>query len=314
MIARPARRLAVALAAGLALLAAPAWAGAASAPLGVVTTTTDLRSLVEAVGGDRVAVASLLAGAQNPHAFEAKPAEVAAVREADLLVRIGLDHEPWLRGLVARSGNPRIAPGRPGDVVVSKGLDLLEPAPRTGGSPGHGHAFGNTHVWLDPENARPMTQVIADALTAARPADRTRFAERRAAFLRRLDAGLARWAAALAPFRGTRVAAVHDSFPYLAHRFGLEIVGHLEPQPGIAPPPAHLARLASQMRRHGVRVVLAEAWQPEDLARRVAGAAGAAVVLVPTSVDSAPGTADYLALFDEIVRRLAAGLAAAAAR
>lgn len=257
---------------------------------------------------------SLLAAAQNPHAFAARPRDLAAVREADLLVRIGLDHEPWTRALVARAGNPRIALGGPADVVVSKGLDLLEPAARTGGPPGHAHAFGNTHVWLDPGHAEPITRAIADALAAARPREREVVEARRAELLARVEAGLARWTARLAPYRGIRVAAVHDSFPYLARRFGLEIVGHLEPQPGIAPPPAHLARLAAEIRRHGVRVVLAEAWQPEDLARRVASAAGATVVLLPTSVDSVPGTGDYVALMDVIVERLAAGLAAAAAR
>ncbi|HWP35083.1 MAG TPA: metal ABC transporter substrate-binding protein, partial [Thermodesulfobacteriota bacterium] len=298
----------------LALALAPAHsAGAAAAarPLRVVTTTTDLRALVEAVGGDRVTVASLLAGAQPPHAFEAKPGHVALLRSADLVVRIGLDHDAWLARLLAQAGNPRIRFGAPGHVNTARGIEVLEPVPRTGTPARHVHAFGNPHYWLDPENARPMTRTIADALAAAAPADREGFERRRQAFLERLDAGLARWTRALAPYRGARVVAVHDSFPYLARRFGLVVVGYVEPQPGIPPPPAHLARLVAEMRRRQVRVVLSEAWLPEELPRRVAAEAGATVVKLPTSVDSAPGTGDFVALFDRIVERLVAGFEAA---
>jgi ABC-type Zn uptake system ZnuABC Zn-binding protein ZnuA len=286
--------------------------GPAADVLRVVTTTTDLRALVEALGGERVQAESLLGGAQPPHVFDAKPQHLARLRAADVVVRIGADHDAWLDRLLRQVGNPRLARGQPGYVDASRGLDLLEPAPRTGATGGHVHAFGNTHYWLDPANARPVTATLAAALAAAAPADAERIAERRTAFLRRLDAGLARWTAALAPYRGVRVVAVHDSFPYLARRFGLTVAATIEREPGVAPPPAHLAHVVAEMRRRGIRLVLTETWLPDDLARRVAEAAGGAVVRLPTSVDSGPGTPDYLALFDEITRRLAAALAGAA--
>ncbi len=281
-------------------------------PLRVVTTTTDLRALVEAVGGDRVVVESLLAGAQDPHHFEAKPRQIAAVRAADMLVRIGIGHEEWLGRLLRQAGNPKVAPGAPGHVDTSRGIvDVLEPVARTAEKAGHSHAFGNPHYWLDPENAKPMTRIIADALAGALPADRGLFERRRAAFVASLDERMRRWVETLAPYRGIRVVAVHDSFPYLARRFGFTVAGYVEPQPGIPPTPAHLARLVGQMRSHGIRVILTEAWLPDDAASRVAEAAGAKVIKLPTSVDSGPGTQDYLSLFDRITEALAAGLAAA---
>lgn len=287
--------------------------GPAADVLRVVTTTTDLRALVEALGGERVRAESLLGGSQPPHVFDAKPHHLASLRAADLVVRIGADHDAWLDRLVRQVGNPRIVRGQPGYVDASRGLELLEPAPRTGAPGGHVHAFGNTHYWLDPATARPVTATLAAALAASAPAEADRIAERRASYLERLDAGLARWTAALAPYRGVRVVAVHDSFPYLARRFGLTVAATLEREPGVAPPPAHLARVVADMRRRGIRLVLTEAWLPDDVARRVAEAADGMVVRLPTSVDSGPGTADYLALFDEITRRLAAALAATAA-
>ncbi|HEV8309028.1 MAG TPA: metal ABC transporter substrate-binding protein [Methylomirabilota bacterium] len=302
----------------LALLAAtagllPAAAGGPPARLRVITTTTDLRALAEVVGGDRVSAESLLGGAQPPHVFQAKPSHLAALRAADLVVRIGLDHDAWLAALLKQAGNARLLPGRPGHVDASRGIELLEPAPRTASGAGHVHAFGNTHYWLDPENARPITAGLVAAFTRAAPADGAEFAARRAAFVARLDEGLRRWTAALAPYRGVRVVAVHDSFPYLAQRFGLVVAASLEPHPGVAPPPAHLARIVRDMKRHGIRLVLSEAWLPDDLARRVASEAGGQVARLPTSVDSGPGTGDYLALFDAITARLAEALKATGA-
>ncbi len=273
--------------------------------LRVVTTTTDLRALIEAVGGDRVSVESLLTGAQDPHHFQPKPRQVVAVRAADLFVQIGLGHEPWASRLLAQAGNAKIVPGAPGFVDTSRGIrEVLEPVARTGKGAGHVHGFGNTHYWLDPENAKPMTRVIADALSAVAPVDRALFERRRAEFVTRLDAGIERWTAQLAPFKGQRVVAVHDSFPYLARRFGFGVAAHVEVQPGIPPSPAHLVRLAGIMRTHGIRVILSEAWLPDDVAERIAGQAGATVVKLPSSVGSAPGTGDYVALFDRISETL----------
>src|SRR5689334_20274465 len=69
---------------------------AAASPFNVMATTTDIQALVTAVGGDRVAVESLAAPTQDPHSLELKPGQLARLRSASLVVRIGLDHEPWL--------------------------------------------------------------------------------------------------------------------------------------------------------------------------------------------------------------------------
>ena len=148
-----------ALAAVLLFAAAPAWGGGA---ISVVTTTTDLKALVEAVGGDRVSVESLAPAIHDPHAVEVKPGQLARLREAALLVRIGLDHEPWLARPLQTAGNPRLLPRGPGDLDVSSGIELLQAEtvrarPERGG---HVHGVGNTHYWLDPENARVMTATL----------------------------------------------------------------------------------------------------------------------------------------------------------
>ena len=148
----------------------------------------------------------------------------------------------------------------------------------------HVHSFGNTHYWLDPENARPITARILEALTRLVPADRAYFESRRAAFLKRLDAGLKRWTDAMAPYRGTKVVVVHESWPYFARRFGLQIVAAVEPVPGVPPSPAYLATLTRHMKDAHVRVLIAEPYSSAALVARVASLGGARAVTLVASV------------------------------
>ena len=276
-----------------------------AATITVAATTTDLRDLVAAVGGDRVSVESLTEPRGDPHATEIHPRQLARLRAARVLVRIGLDHEPWLpRALRASGATPR-------DVDASRGIALLdtETARLRADRRPHVHAFGNTHYWLDPENARPITALIVDTLAAAEPASHAVFTANRQRFLRDLDARLARWRAALRPYAGTRVVAAHDTWAYFARRFDLNVVAAVEEQPGVPPSPRYLGALIGRMKASGVRAILSEPRAPAAVLARVAAETGARVIVLVPSVGAEPEAKDYLALFDVNVDRLAAGLA-----
>jgi len=290
-----------------AALAGPVCGAGAPEGLQVAATTTDLKTLVEEVGGGRVMVESLAGAVHDPHAIEIKPSQIARLKCSALLVRIGLDHEPWLARAVAAAGEPRLAPGGEGDLDASRGIALLQsetPRLRT-----DRRAHGNPHYWLDPENARAITAAILERLARLRPEERAVFAANRDRFLARLEAGLARWKRALAPHRGTRAVVVHESWPYFAERFGLVIVAAMEPTPGVPPTPATLAELEQRMKAAGVRLIIAEPWSDASLVRQVAGRTGARVAVLVPSVGADPAALDYLALFDLNVKRLAAALA-----
>jgi ABC-type Zn uptake system ZnuABC Zn-binding protein ZnuA len=276
-----------------------------AATLSVAATTTDLRDLVAVVGGDRVAVESLTDPRQDPHALELLPRQLVRLREATLLVRIGLDHEPWLRRAMA--GLTR----RPRDVDLSRAVTLLgTETPRLRAErAAHVHAFGNTHYWLDPEAARPITARIVEELAALAPADAAVFTANRTRFITRLDSGLARWTKALAPFAGARVVTGHDTWPYFARRFGLVIAATIEEHPGVPPSAAYTARLVERMRGAGVRVIIGEPAVSAALLRRIGEQAGARVVTLAPSVGADAEATDYLTLFDVNVRRLAGAFA-----
>jgi len=260
--------------------------------LRIVTTSADLKSLAEAVGGTRVDVESLAAPEHDPHAIELKPAQLARVRNASLLIRVGLDHEPWLAKL-------RL----PESVVVldaSRGVNLIQTqTPRLRVERrAHVHAFGNTHYWLDPANAVPITAAIRDAFSKLSPQDALLFETNRSAFIDTLTTRIEGWKKSLAPFRGAKMVVVHDTWSYFAERFDLQIVAAAEPNPGVPPSPAELAALFQRMRDSGVKILIADPHSNPSLVRQIAAQGGAhAVTLFPSGHD-------YIQLFDENVARL----------
>ncbi len=284
-------------------------AGAAE-PVRVVTTTTDLKALAEAVGGDRVQVVSLAPPTQDPHAIEAKPGHVEALRAAQLFVRVGLGHDKWVVPAVERAGNRGILPGQAGFVNAAEEIELLEPVP-PGARPGIGHAHGggNPHYWLDPDNAAQITANILAGLRRVDPQDGPAFAANREAFLARLAEGRDRWVKALAPFAGARLVAFHNSWPYFARRFRFEVAGFIEHRPGVPPAPSHLAGLIERMKRHQIRVVIVEPYVDPSVAQLVASRAGARLARLAPSVGGAPGADDYVKLFDYNVAQLVAAFA-----
>ena len=215
----------------LLLAAAPVLA-AAQQKLRVVTTSADLKSLALSVGGIRVDVESLAAPEQDPHAIELKPGQLARARSAALLIRVGLDHEPWLSRL---NLPPRVAVL---DASLNVRLTQTQTPRLRAERRAHVHAFGNTHYWLDPMNAIPMTAAIRDALTKLSPQDGRLFEANRLAFLDSLRARFEQWKKTLAPYRGARLVVMHDSWSYFAEAFGLQLVGAAETHPGVAPSPA----------------------------------------------------------------------------
>jgi ABC-type Zn uptake system ZnuABC Zn-binding protein ZnuA len=275
-----------------AALAAPGQA-AAQEKLHVVATSADLKALVEAVGDGRTEVESLAAPDQDPHAIELKPAQLAHLQRAALVVRVGLDHEPWLA---------RTRLGEKTRVIdASQGVRLLQTeTPRLRVErKAHVHAFGNTHYWLDPLNARPITAAILEALARLEPESRAGFEKNRDVFLQRLDIRIKKWTETLAPLRGTKVVVMHDSWSYFAERFGLDIVAAAEPVPGVSPAPSELAALYRRMREAGVRMVIADPHSNASFVRQIAEKSGA------TAITLLPSGTDYIGLFDENVARLA---------
>lgn len=286
---------------------------AAAAPLSaatrVLTTTTDLAAIVAAVGGDLVTVESIVPAGADPEAFEPRPGDLAKLRSAELVVRVGLGYDYWLDTLVRQTGEKRLMRGGDAYLDASGGIPPLEIRGQTVvNEGGHAHGVANPHYWLDPENAITITAAVAEALVRIAPAQRATIVGNRQRFLGELETRRARWAATLAPLAGVKLIAYHNSWPYFARRFRLDVIGFIEPRAGVAPSPAHLAQLIAAGRKANVRAILHEPHEPEDASRFVAQKLGVPVIRLATSVGSLAGTDDYLALFDYNVAALAKAL------
>jgi zinc/manganese transport system substrate-binding protein len=275
----------------------------------VVATTTDLRSLTEAVGGDLVEVDTLARGNQNPHDLEVRPSLMVKVRRADLLITNGLELDQWAEVVVQGANNPNVIPGAPGRVDASQGILVLEvPTGRVDRSMGDVHPVGNPHYTLDPGLAPAVTANILEGLARAAPQHRAAFERNRREFLGRLDQAMARWVTMLGPFKGTRVIVDHNLWVYFLTRFGLVQAGSIEERPGIPPTPGHLTKLIAAMKDERVRTILAAPWSDQKLAERVAQEAGAKVVAMASGVGAVKGTNTYLDTIDYNVKAVAQAL------
>src|SRR5262245_38122357 len=275
----------------------------------IVPTTTDLKSLVEAIGGELVEVDSLARGNQNPHDLEIRPSQMVKLRRADLVVLNGLELDGWAEVSIQGAHNPRLVPGGPGRVDASQGIPVLEvPVGRVDRSMGDVHPAGNPHYTLDPAMAPIVTANIVEGLARVAPESRAAFAAGRQAFLAKLEPAMARWAETLAPFQGARVVVDHSLWTYFFARYGLVLAGTVEERPGIPPAPGHLVRLAAQMKAEGVKVLILEPWGDRKLADRLAGETGAKVVQLAPGVGAVKGTDSYLAWMDYNVTALARAL------
>lgn len=294
---------------------AAAWLAAATvdaqSKLNVVTSTEDLASITREVGGDKVAVIALAKGYQDPHFVEPKPSFILAVNRADLYIAVGRELEiGWLPPLVTSSRNAKIQPGARGYLDASLNVRILDiPTGQITRAMGDVHPSGNPHYWLEPGNGRLIAQAVRNRLSELSPADKAYFAQRYDDFDRRLAAAEKRWDAAMAPYKGAKVVTYHRSWPNFMERFGLEVIGYVEPKPGIPPSPAHTLQLIDEMKRGGAKLIVVEPYfslrTPQAIANQVSG--GKVLILAP-SVGGVKEATDYIQLFDYDVNLLAGAL------
>ena len=286
---------------------------ARAAGIKVVTSTEDLAALAREVGGDKISVESIARGYQDPHFVEAKPSFILKLHSADLLVVVGRDLEiGWLPPLLQQSRNEKIQVGSRGYLDASLTVKILDiPQGQITRAMGDVHPMGNPHYWLDPDNGRRIAQAILTRLSELQPADAALFAQRFADFDKRLGEAEKRWDAALAPYKGTKLVTYHRSWPNFVERFGLDVIGYVEPKPGIPPSPQHTIDLIGEMKKVKATLILVEPYFDLKTPQSVARETGAKVVVLSPSVGSEKEITDYIKLFDYDVNLLVGALTGA---
>jgi ABC-type Zn uptake system ZnuABC Zn-binding protein ZnuA len=285
------------LASALLLLVAAAPAFAA---LKVVTSLQDFASLADAVGGKRVETFAIAKGYQDPHFVDPKPSFVLKLNRADLLIAAGLELEiGYLPPLIDQSRNEKVHPGSRGYLDASIGCEILQrPTGVVTRAMGDVHPFGNPHYWTDPDNGRVIARAIAARLSEIDPSGRADYQRNLAAFESKLAAKEKEWGTKLAPYANTKVVTFHNSWPNFAKHFKLNVVGHVEPKPGIPPTPSHTLEIINLMKAEKVPVILVEPYFDTKTPKFIASKTGAKVLRFYPSVGGAPQIKDYFSLFD----------------
>lgn len=286
-------------------------AHAESKPLDVVTTTEDLAAIAREVGGDRVRVASLSKGYQDPHFVDAKPSYMVQLKNAAVFVEVGRDLEVgWAPSLLNGARNPRILPGARGFVDASVEIQVVEVPSSVSRAQGDVHPFGNPHYWLDPANGIPIAHAIRDGLVRVSPGDAALFNLRCADFEKRLGERLGRWKAQARAMglTGTKVVTYHRSWSYFARAFGIEVVDFIEPRPGIPPSPNHVADLETRLRQGDVKLLMVDDFFDPRIPQKVAKDTGVPLVILPTSVGAEASIQSYFDLFDHLLAALGQAL------
>ena len=280
-----------------------------AARLNVVATTPDLGALARAIGGDQVDVKVLAKPTEDPHFVDAKPSHIVTLNRADVLIEGGAELElGWLPPLLENSRNSKIASGAAGRIVASQGIEMIEIPATFDRSKGDVHSLGNPHFLIDPVRAKTVASHIAEQLAKVQPASADVFRNNLKTFNTALDAKYAQWQKTLEPFKGAKIVTYHRDFVYFAQRFNLVVLETLEPKPGIAPSPAHLAQVISAMRAEKARVILVQPYQNRKTAETVARQTSAVVLDAPQQPGAVPGTDTYLDLMDRLIQTIVSGL------
>lgn len=277
--------------------------------LRVVATLPELGSIAEDIGGSRVNVTSLISGTQDAHYVEPRPSMVVRLRNADLLIVNGMELDIWIDSLIDVARNRDIVHGRQGYLDISREIDpkleVLPAGTRIDGSMGHVHAAGNPHFILCPENAKTVARQIADRLSVRSPDNRAYFQNNYQSFAKRIDENMKVWRKTLKDADIDKMVTYHKNWAYFARTFDIEVLGELEPLPGVPPTPVHLSRMVQLIQDENVPVVVAVLFYDTRPTRFINDRTGVRIARVPMAVGGSPEATDYFRLMDTIVNTIA---------
>lgn len=274
--------------------------GSVSAKRKVVTSSSDLAAIAKEIGGDLIEVKSIASGKNNLHYIEILPSYMLKVSKADIYLKIGLSHDYWADNIIdgARNNDLLI-------VDCSNGVDVLEkPTGKIDASMGDIHAEGNPHYWLNPDNGHVIAENIYEALIKSDPDNQSDYQDNYNSFNKKLDSAICVWQTQSATIPHREIVTYHNSWPYFARAFNLNIVGFIEPKPGIEPTASHSAELIKLIKQRKVTLIFKEPYFSARAPQSISEATGARVVTVPSSVGGVDGVKTYFDLFDKLLQLL----------
>ncbi len=266
----------------------------------IVASTSDIASIAEQIGGDQIELFYICPASANPHSVEILPSYMIRVTKADIYLKVGMMLDFWADPIIDGSRNRNLKV-----VDCSRGVEPLEvPIGKVDASMGDIHAAGNPHYWLDPVNGVIIAQNIHDALIEIDPKHRDKYDFNLKLFQDEMSDLIYGWKQMASPLNGLKIVTYHNSWVYFSDIFKLNVVGFVEPKPGIEPTPSHTNELVKLIKAHSVLVIGMEPYFSNRAPNAIAAATDAVVVKLPPSVKSIPEVDDYFDLFDYLINTL----------
>lgn len=274
----------------------------AYADVNVVATTLGMADLVRNIGRDKVEADSLSKGKIDMHFFQPRPSHVLKLRKADMLVISGMDLDIWVQSLIEASRNSKIRFGATGYVDASDGVVPLDvPLGKIDASMGDVHPHGNPHFWFTEENIKTAIENVYMGLVRVDPESRDYYLKQKNDYIAKVRTEYAKLRNMINPYKGTKVIQFHKSWDYFCKEFELEIVGELEPKPGVSPSPAHLQQLVEMIKQENVKIMLVEPYYPKGPVGFIKRNTDISVLRLPNYVGSKQGISSYLKNLEYIV-------------
>jgi len=275
----------------------------AFAKVTVVATLPWIASLAQTIGKEKLEIVTLVKPNQDPHMIDAKPSMILAARKADILMYNGLDLEiGYLPVLIESSRNPKIQPGRLGNLNCSQFVSVIEKPAAVDRSLGDVHPLGNPHYHLSPKNMGAIADGMAKRLSEIDPSNTSFYVGNAATFRNQLEQKLREWQAV--SLAGKRFIAYHKFFEYLANEFGFSIIGYIEAKPGIPPSAGHMQQLIDLSLQAKPNAILTTAYHSKKETDALSSRTGIRVITVPHEVGSSPQAVDWLSLMDAVFASL----------
>ena len=273
--------------------------------LNVVTTYPYIANIVEQIGKEKVNVIALAKGEWDPHIIVPKPSFIGKLRKADLLIMNGAQLEiGWLPSLMRQANNLKIQVGTQGLLDLSKHVELIDAHSSISRAQGDIHPDGNPHFYLDFENIIKIASAITQKLSEVDPGNKLTYEQNKTVFLEKFDQKKKEWINKLGTLKGTKVIEYHKLFDYLIRRIGVDLVGTIEPLPGISPTSRHIEELGKIISSSNVNIILQDVYHSDDASVFLAKKYNLKLKVLPHDLGAVKNTDDIFAFYDEIIRRL----------
>ena len=246
-----------------------------SPTLNIVCSFSDYATIAKEIAKDRADATFIAHGEQDPHFVPPKPSYAMKLRKADMWITTGMDLEGWSTTLLDKARNKKIMDGEIGFVSVSDGVKVVQKVEKADRTEGDIHLMGNPHITTGPTNLKIIAKNITIGLKKVDPDHSELYEKNRDDFINKIDSALfgdplvdmfggetlskllgnatlfsflekdykdgklidllGGWLKKALPFRGKKIVAYHKNWAYFTDTFGLEVIGYIEPKPGIPP-------------------------------------------------------------------------------